>query len=138
MTFLPDLRSRSHSLQKSNLTLDDGMCPNAVDGSKESKKWLKIFAPPIKKRLNSAAPGAHLKSKDVHHLMSLCPFHSQFKMAPSPFCGLFEAGEFKGYEYHADVDKFYANGYGWFLCLSWTSTHATFSVTEATLAACKE
>jgi hypothetical protein len=91
------------------------MCPNAGEGNKESKKWLEIFAPPIKKRLNSAAPGAHLKNKDVHHLMSLCPFHSQFKVAPSPFCALFEAEEFKGYEYHADVDKFYANGYARFL-----------------------
>jgi hypothetical protein len=86
------------------------MCPNAPDED-ESKKWLKVFAPSIKKRLNAAAPGAHLSNKDVHNLMSLCIFHSQVKMAPSPFCGLFEAEEFKGYEYHADLGKFYSNGY---------------------------
>ena len=98
-------------LCKGNLTLDDGMCPNSGEGDEESKTWLKIFAPSIKKRLNSAAPGAHLTEKDVHNLMSLCIFHSHAHMAPSPFCGLFNAEEFKGYEYHADLSKFYSNGY---------------------------
>ncbi|KAI0256878.1 histidine phosphatase superfamily [Lactifluus subvellereus] len=98
--------------ESGNITLDDTMCPNSSDGSKESKKWLEIFAPPIKKRLNSAAPGAKLTNKDTHQLMSLCTFHSQVTMAPSPFCGLFTAEEFRGYEYHGDVNKFYDNGYG--------------------------
>jgi hypothetical protein len=118
------------------------MCPNAGDGRKKGKKWLKVFAPSIKKRLNSAAPGAHLKKKDVHHLMSLCPFHSQFKMEPSPFCGLFETEEFKGYEYHADLDKFYGTGYArclfrfFFVSLDFNSS--AILVTELTLVACKE
>ncbi|KAH9966843.1 histidine phosphatase superfamily [Russula dissimulans] len=98
-----------------NLTLNDGMCPNSVEDAEESKTWLKIFAPTLKKRLNSAAPGAHLNNKDVHNLMSLCAFHSQVKMAPSPFCGLFSEDEFKGYEYHGDLGKFYSNGYGGYL-----------------------
>jgi hypothetical protein len=97
--------------EASNLTLDDGMCPNAK-GGKESKTWLKIFAGSIEKRLNAAAPGAHLKKKDTHSLMSLCAFHSQFLMAPSPFCGLFSAEEFTEYSYHSDLAKFYTNGYG--------------------------
>jgi hypothetical protein len=96
---------------KGNLTLDDGMCPNAEDKGKESKTWLKIFARSIKKRLNAAAPGAHLSNKDTHNLMSLCAFHSQVLMAPSPFCGLFNAEEFTGYLYHSDLSKFYANGW---------------------------
>jgi hypothetical protein len=87
------------------------MCPNSSDGDKESKKWLKKFAWPIKKRLNAAAPGARLRKKDVHNLMSLCIFLSQVDMAPSPFCGLFDAEEFNGYEYYADLSKFYSNGY---------------------------
>jgi hypothetical protein len=95
---------------KGNITLDDSMCPNASDEGKESKTWLKIFAKSIKKRLNSAAPGAKLTEKDTHNLMSLCAFHSQVTMAPSPFCGLFTAEEFTGYEYHADLGKFYTNG----------------------------
>lgn len=86
------------------------MCPNSGDGDEESKKWLKIFAPPIKKRLNSAAHGAKLTDKDTHHLMSVCPFHSQVTMARSPFCGLFSAEEFRGYAYYADVNKFYRTG----------------------------
>ena len=71
--------------QKGNLTLGNGKCPNSSNGKKESKKWLKVFAQPIKKRLNAAAPGAHLKNKDVHRLMSLCIFLSEANMAPSPF-----------------------------------------------------
>ena len=86
------------------------MCPNASDEGKESKTWLKIFARTIKKRLNSAAPGAHWTEKDAHNLMSLCAFHSIVMVTPSPFCGLFSAEEFKCYEYHADLDKFYTNG----------------------------
>ena len=94
---------------KGNVTLDDKMCPNAKEG-KEGKTWLKIFAKSIKKRLNAAAPGAHLRKKDTHSLMSLCAFHSQVLVAPSPFCSLFSAEEFTEYSYHADLAKFYTNG----------------------------
>jgi hypothetical protein len=93
-----------------NLTLDDNMCPKAGNGDAESKSWLDIYAPPIKKRLNSAAPGAKLSDKDIYNLMSLCAFHTQSTMAPSPFCGLFTLEEFSGFEYFGDVDKFYTNG----------------------------
>jgi hypothetical protein len=86
------------------------MCPNASNGDAESKRWLAIYAPSIKKRLNAAAPGAKLANKDIYHLMSLCAFHSQAIMAPSPFCGLFTTEEFRGFEYFGDVDKFYDNG----------------------------
>jgi len=92
--------------------LEDNMCPNAGDGDAESKRWLAIYAPPITKRLNSAAPGANLTDKDTYNLMSLCAFHSLAIVAPSPFCGLFTSEEFTGFEYFADVDKFYDNGYG--------------------------
>ena len=93
-----------------NLTLDDNMCPKAGNGDAESKIWRNIYASPIKKRLNSAAPGAKLSNKDTHSLMSLCAFHSQAIMAPSPFCGLFTLEEFGDYEYSQDVNKFYNNG----------------------------
>jgi hypothetical protein len=85
------------------------MCPKAED-DKESKIWLKIYEKDIKKQLNSAAPGADLTFKDTRNLMSLCPFHSQVLMAPSPFCGLFSEDLFAGYAYHADLAKFYTNG----------------------------
>jgi hypothetical protein len=92
------------------------MCSNAEKyKDKEAKKWLKLYAGSIKKRLNAAAPGAQLKEKDTHSLMSLCAFHSQFLMAPSPFCGLFSAEEFTaGYAYHGDLAKFYTNGSAFF------------------------
>lgn len=93
-----------------NLTLEDHLCPNAGDGDAESERWLAIYAPPITERLNSAAPGAKLTHKDTYNLMSLCAFHSQATMAPSPFCGLFTSEEFRGFEYFGDVDKFYDNG----------------------------
>jgi len=93
-----------------NLTLDDNMCPNAGNGDAESGRWLAIYARPITKRLNSAAPGAGLADEDTYNLMSLCAFHSQATMAPSPFCGLFAREEFRSFEYFGDVDKFYKNG----------------------------
>ncbi|KAI9459508.1 histidine phosphatase superfamily [Lactarius psammicola] len=95
-----------------NLTLDDNMCPNAGDGDAESGRWLAIYAPPITERLNAAAPGADLTDEDTYNLMSLCAFHSQAIMGPSPFCGLFTTEEFRGFEYFGDVDKFYDNGHG--------------------------
>ncbi|KAH9001092.1 phytase [Lactarius akahatsu] len=98
--------------ESGNLTLDDNMCPNAGDGDAESERWLAIYAPPITRRLNLAAPGANLSNKDTYNLMSLCAFHSQATMTPSPFCGLFTPEEFRGFEYFGDVDKFYDNGHG--------------------------
>jgi len=124
---------------KGNITLDDSMCPNAKE-DKESKKWLEVYAGAIKKRLNAAAPGAHLKDKDTHSLMSLCAFHSQVLMSPSPFCGLFSAEEFTEYSYKADLAKFYTNGLAFFPFFFWfrSSTPSTLLVTDRVLAVCKE
>ena len=58
-----------------------------------------------------SSAGAHLKNKDVHRLMSLCIFFSEANMLPSPFFRLFDAEEFKDYEYYTDLRKFYSNGY---------------------------
>lgn len=114
------------------------MCPNAK-GDKEAKKWLKIYAESIEKRLNAAAPGAHLKTKDTHSLMSLCAFHSQFLMAPSPFCALFSTEEFTEYSYHGDLAKFYTNGLVYFLLFSLLVLIVnTVLVTGRVLAVCKE
>ena len=118
------LYARSLIPFKGNSTLGNGNCPNSSDGKMESEKWLKIFAKPIKKRLNAAAPGAYLKTKDVHRLMSLCIYLSEANMAPSPFCGLFDAEEFKDYEYYADLRKFYSIGYDRSFFIPWTSAQA--------------
>ncbi|KAI0053859.1 acid phosphatase [Auriscalpium vulgare] len=98
--------------ESGNITLDDSMCPNAGDGDAESDKWLAIYAPPITARLNAGAPGANLTDDDTHNLMTLCPFHSLIERAASPFCALFTNEEFEAYEYFADINKFYGNGYG--------------------------
>ncbi|KAH9066440.1 phytase [Lactarius vividus] len=90
--------------ESGNLTLDDNMCPNASGGDAESGRWLAIYAPPITRRLNLAAPGADLTNKDTYNLMP--PWRR------SPFCGLFTSEEFRGFEYFGDVDKFYDNGHG--------------------------
>jgi hypothetical protein len=120
-------------LFKNNHTLRAAMCPSSSDGKKESEKWLKIFTQPIRERLNAAAPGAHLKNKDVRRLMSLCIYLSEADMAPSPFCGLFDAEEFKNFEYYADLRRFYSYGYARLFSFPWTSAQARTLVTEGTL-----
>ncbi|KAI0063433.1 phosphoglycerate mutase-like protein [Artomyces pyxidatus] len=108
----PMVPLRQPDSYQGNLTLNDNMCPNSGDGDDESAKWLAVYAPPITARLNAGAPGADLTHKDAHHLMTMCPFHTQVEQLASPFCALFTNHEFKAYEYFADVNKFYGNGYG--------------------------
>ena len=72
--------------------------------------WLSVFAPPIVKRLNEAAPGADLNTTLVYYLMAMCPFESVAKERGSPFCGLFDDGDWAGFEYHGDIEKYYKTG----------------------------
>ncbi|KAK7691678.1 hypothetical protein QCA50_005077 [Cerrena zonata] len=88
------------------------ICPNAGDGSKEKEAWLKVFSPPIIKRLQKAAPGASIAEEDVFNLMAMCPFESLAKQRASEFCSLFTDDEFKEFEYHGDIEKYYKTGYG--------------------------
>ncbi|KAI0072417.1 acid phosphatase, partial [Panus rudis PR-1116 ss-1] len=87
-------------------------CPNATDGTKEKQTWLHVFAPPIAKRLSQAAKGAKVSDEDVFNLMAMCPFETIANQRPSEFCSLFTDDEFKMFEYHGDVEKFYKTGYG--------------------------
>ena len=72
--------------------------------------WLKAFAPPIAKRLEEAAPGSSLSDQDVFNVMAMCPFESVAKERISEFCLLFTDDEFKQFEYHGDVEKYYKTG----------------------------
>lgn len=43
--------------------------------------------------------------------MAMCPFESMAKQRTSDFCSLFIDEEFKQFEYHGDVEKYYKTGY---------------------------
>ena len=68
------------------------------------------FPPPLANRLNTAAPGANLTTKDIYNLMALCPYDSLACMRLSPLCQLFADEEFKLFEYANDIDKYYGTG----------------------------
>jgi hypothetical protein len=94
------------------------MCPNAGSSVIQTGEWLAVYAPAITARLNSWAPGANLIDLETHALISLCAFHTAaiaLHATPdrlSPFCGLFSQSDFEGFDYSADLDKYYNTGYG--------------------------
>ncbi|KAM5541219.1 hypothetical protein V8D89_005148 [Ganoderma adspersum] len=88
-------------------------CPNAADGSAQMDTWLSVFAPRLLKRLGKAAPGVELDRRMVFDLMAMCPFESVAKLGErggSPFCALFDEGDFRDFEYHGDIEKYYKDG----------------------------
>ena len=105
-------------------------CPNAPDGSAQTNAWLSVFAPRLVERLSEAAPGAELNASLVFDLMAMCPFESVAKAGEgkgkegegSRFCALFDEEEFRDFEYHGDVEKYYKDG-----CVSSVSSYL-FSV----------
>ncbi|KAF7292630.1 hypothetical protein MIND_01160900 [Mycena indigotica] len=103
-----------------NDTLDDNGCPNAGSSDTQTAAWLSIFAPSITKRLNAGAPGANLVDSDTYALIAMCAFHTVAtaqgsNLTLSPFCDLFDKGDFMDFEYAMDLDKYYGTGYGAFL-----------------------
>lgn len=92
-----------------NNTLNEN-CPNANDGTQQKDEWLSVFATPIAQRLEEAAPGSSLTNNDIFNLMAMCPFESIAKRRPSDFCGIFTKEEFREFEYHGDVEKYYKTG----------------------------
>ncbi|EAU82589.2 phytase [Coprinopsis cinerea okayama7 len=95
-----------------NDTLEDHMCPNAGTPEPQTAIWTEIFAQPIADRLNALAPGANLSAADAASLIPLCAFESVAMERPSRFCALFSGEEFEGYEYLADLEKYYNRGHG--------------------------
>ncbi|KAI0629941.1 acid phosphatase [Trametes polyzona] len=94
-----------------NNTLNND-CPNAGDGSRETNIWLSHFAPPIAKRLLKGAPGANLSNMDIFNLLAMCPFETVAEETMSPFCSMFTEDDFRAFEYHGDLEKYYKTGYG--------------------------
>lgn len=87
------------------------MCPNAGDSDEQTTAWQTVYATPIQKRLNAAAPSANISLDDVSSLISLCPFETVAKEKKSAFCDLFSQSDFNGYEYFGDLGKYYGTGY---------------------------
>ncbi|KAK0443979.1 histidine phosphatase superfamily [Desarmillaria tabescens] len=104
--------SEEASRNYSNDTLDDNLCENAGDSDDQTNTWLAIYAPTITARINEGAPGANVSDADTYSLLSMCPFDSVAKEKRSPFCDMFEAADFGGFEYSGDLDKYYGTGYG--------------------------
>ncbi|KAK0207139.1 phytase [Desarmillaria ectypa] len=98
--------------EESNDTLDDNLCENAGDSDDQTNAWLAIYAPTITARINEGAPGANVSDDDTYSLLSMCPFDTMAKEKRSPFCDIFEAADFEGFEYSGDLDKYYGTGYG--------------------------
>ncbi|KAJ6525468.1 phytase [Mycena vulgaris] len=103
--------------ESGNDTLENHMCPNAGSSDVQTAEWLAVYAPAITMRLNSWAPGANLTDRETHALISLCAFHTAASAstvhAPlSPFCTLFTQADFEGFDYSADLDKYYYTGHG--------------------------
>ncbi|EPQ56525.1 phytase [Gloeophyllum trabeum ATCC 11539] len=103
-------------ISEENNTLQINQCPAAPSHHPYTERWEHIFTPPIKKRLNKAAPGANLTDSNVISLMALCPLESVALSAAeweeSRFCKLFDEKEWRAFEWHEDVKKYYKTGYG--------------------------
>ena len=105
--------------ESANSTLKQD-CPRAASGSAQmnSDTWLAVFAPRLLERLSKAAPGVELDAGMVFSLMAVCPFESvaKLELEPEPgrggsrFCALFDEEDWRDFEYHADVEKYYKDG----------------------------
>jgi hypothetical protein len=104
----------------SNNTLSHGLCtafekgPASKTGDDAQSKWIDVFVPPIRKRLNADLPGAQLSKNDIISLMDLCPFNTVASPigALSPFCNLFTTEEWQEYDYYESLGKWYGYGSG--------------------------
>lgn len=103
----------------SNNTLDHGLCTVFEENSHNVSRiaqsaFASTFMPSITDRLNTALPGANLTDQDSIFLMDLCPFETIASVSgsPSPFCRLFSPAEWKNYDYHQTLGKYYGYGPG--------------------------
>lgn len=108
-----------------NNTLSDELCTAFEEGPDTGKAaqttWLDTFVPPITDRLNDVVlPGANLSREETIYMMDLCPYETVADDALvrgetrrlSPFCGLFSADEWRSYDYHETLGKWYGYGRG--------------------------
>jgi len=97
-----------------NDTLLDGSCPAAGGSRKEQEKWVDVYTTDIVHRLDHGVKGVEVTSDDAQNLMAMCLFETiaMDGSGVSRFCPLFKKKEWEGFEYSADVDKYYNTGYG--------------------------
>ncbi|OAA69020.1 3-phytase B precursor [Cordyceps fumosorosea ARSEF 2679] len=103
-----------------NNTLEHGSCklfeegPGKKEGSAKQKKWKEIWVPPVQKRLSEKLPGAEFDIESTVYFMELCPFETVASpsLALSPFCRAFSVDEWRSYDYHQSLEKWYVYGPG--------------------------
>ncbi|KAH9833864.1 phytase [Rhodofomes roseus] len=98
--------------EEGNDTLDDASCPQHIS-SPLPDAYIDIYAANLTAELNAGAPGANLSNADTHALVTLCMFESVARQERSAWCDLFAGLDaWDGFEYWADLDKYYGTGYG--------------------------
>lgn len=103
----------------SNNTLDHGRCDRFEDTdiySDIEREFGTTYLPAIFDRLDADLPGIYLTAQEAVYLMDMCPFHT-VALSPdasikSPFCDLFTLDEWKAYDYHKSLEKYYRYGAG--------------------------
>ena len=103
----------------SNNTLDHGLCTAFEETNHNVSRvaqntFISTFIPSITDRLNTALTGANLTDQESIFLMDLCPFETIASItgSPSQFCNLFSQVEWKKYDYHQTLGKYYSYGPG--------------------------
>lgn len=85
-------------------------------GDEVEEKYMAIFVPPIRARLEANLPGIKLENIDVISLMDICPFDTVSRTSDgselSPFCDLFTKAEWTQYDYLQSLSKYYGYGAG--------------------------
>ncbi|TPX18916.1 uncharacterized protein E0L32_011394 [Thyridium curvatum] len=100
-----------------NNSLSHGHCPafeSTKDGEEAQATFLEQFGPDILVRLNEGLPGANLTLQQVIYMMDLCPFNTvaDDNGKLSNFCTLFTEDDWRDYDYHASLGKWYGYGNG--------------------------
>jgi hypothetical protein len=103
-----------------NNTLNHALCTEFENGTVSEISdnaqtiWTKVFAAPIRHRLNTDLPGAKLTLEETVFVMDLCPFNTVASPRGklSPFCNLFTEHEWHEYNYYETLDKWYGYSFG--------------------------
>ncbi|KAM0669692.1 hypothetical protein ACQRIT_002131 [Beauveria bassiana] len=103
-----------------NNTLEHGSCklfedgPGKKEGAAKQQEWKDIWVPSVQKRLSKKLPGAKFDIDNTVYFMELCPFETAAspELALSPFCRAFSRNEWRNYDYHQSLEKWYVYGPG--------------------------
>ncbi|KAH8428538.1 histidine phosphatase family protein [Aspergillus melleus] len=102
-----------------NNTLDHGVCTAFEDSElsdEVEERFMAVFAPAIRRRLEARISGIKLSDDDVISLMDLCSFETMAATPDaselSPFCALFSHSEWVQFDYFRSLSKYYGYGAG--------------------------